>query len=194
MYILKHTMLIIVILLSLSFSQDPNKPWERLGLSQTEWKMIQDNHLPESKVEQLLKDGIGIAEYLQRPWVELNMSEVEWIKKRRSGMSNSDIESEVNAQNTRWEKEIQKDTRSDMKAISRNGEQFKALFLPGMYQFQHKRPVQGSVMVTLAASSVLWCTAGSISKKKFQAIPVFALLVPDMIWSFIDYKRGPGDR
>ena len=50
-----------------SSSQDDLRPWERLGLSQTEWKQVKENDVPISKVEKLLKYGIGIGEYLEKP-------------------------------------------------------------------------------------------------------------------------------
>jgi hypothetical protein len=79
-----------------SGSDDELKPWEKLGVSQTEWKMIVDNHISEAKVHELLAGGIGIGEYVAKPWKKIGLSEKKWIKKRRSGLSEYDVELEAN--------------------------------------------------------------------------------------------------
>jgi hypothetical protein len=80
-----------------SFGQDDLKPWEKYGLSQTEWKMVQDNKIPTSKVEELLGAGISVGEYIKKPWKDLGLTEGDWIEKHRNGLSSYDIELEMNA-------------------------------------------------------------------------------------------------
>jgi hypothetical protein len=169
-------------------AQDDTKPWERLGLSQTEWRLIKDNDIKMSKVEELLKVGISIGEYLQKPWVVLNLTEDKWIKKRREGLTSYDIELEAQSSDSSWKKDLKSDAGKDMRQISGNSEMFASLFLPGYYQYKTDQNFKGTMMVSLAGGAVIWCTIGSIATKKFEAIPVCFLLVPDMIWSFIDYK------
>ena len=48
--------------------------YERLGLSQIEWEMIQKAKMPKSKLYELLKCGISIREYFASPWLECNIS------------------------------------------------------------------------------------------------------------------------
>jgi hypothetical protein len=80
-----------------SFGQDNLKPWEKYGLSQTEWKMVQVNKIPTSKVEELLGAGISVGEYVKKPWEELGLTEGDWIEKHRNGLSSYDIELEMKA-------------------------------------------------------------------------------------------------
>ncbi|MBN1306409.1 MAG: hypothetical protein JXA18_00730 [Chitinispirillaceae bacterium] len=182
----------LLLLLSVSlFSQDDSKPWERLGLSLTEWKLIQENELPMSKVEQLLKYGIGIGEYFSRPWERLGMSESKWIAKRRSGLTSYDIEQQVRA--ARKDTSMQPtppqvNTFRELDRSRENRELFASLFLPGYLQCREKHKVRGGIMVALAAGSVAGCTAWSIAQKQFAPIPLLVVLVPDMIWSFVDHE------
>jgi hypothetical protein len=190
---LKKITLAVLILLSsyasMCFAQEIDKPWERLGLSQTEWKMILDNNLSMSKVEQLLKCGIGIGEYFRKPWEKVHLSEEKWIKKRRSGLTDYDIELEASTrEETRSDKNVQKQHTTDIEPGSSNGELFKSLFLPGLYQWQTHQKLKSTLMFSAVAGSVIWCAAGSIANKQFEVIPVAFVLVPDMVWSFIDYK------
>lgn len=174
--------------------QDENKPWEKLGLSQTEWRLITENNITMSKVEQLLKDGISIGEYLQKPWEPLNMTEDRWIKKRRSGLTSYDIELEGQRDDKSWRKEMKNDAGKDAHQLTENGEMFSSLFLPGYYQLQTNQKVKGTVMVSFAAGSLLWCTVGGIAQKRFEVLPIVFVLVPDMVWSFIDYKIKKHER
>jgi hypothetical protein len=187
----KNLLFVVVvfgILTCFVFGQDENKPWEKLGLSQTEWRMITDNHMPMSKVEKLLKNGISIGEYLQKPWEPLKMSEDSWVKKRRSGLTSYDIELEAQNNSESWKKEMKNDAGKDVHQLTESGEMFSSLFLPGYYQWQTNQKVKSSVMVSLAAGSLIWCTVGSITEKRFEVLPIVFVLVPDMVWSFIDYK------
>jgi len=169
-------------------AQDENRPWERLGLSQTEWRLINDNNIKMSKVEELLKDGVSIGEYIQKPWEPLNMTETKWLKKRRSGLTTYDIASESQAKDQSWKKDMNNDAGNDMRQVSKNGEMFSSLFLPGYYQYKHNHKVKGIIMASLAGGALTWCTVGSIAGKNFEVIPITFVLVPDMVWSFIDYK------
>lgn len=167
--------------------QQAMEPWERLGLSKTEWIMIEENQMPMSKVEELLKAGIGISEYFNKPWIEFNMTEQKWIEKKRSGMSSYDIEIEAKATNAGWKTEMQSGFRSEMSGVSENSENFSAL-IPGFQQFKTGSVAKGIIMSSIAAGAIGWCVAGSVSNKRFNSLPVFAILVPDIAWSYIDYK------
>lgn len=173
--------------IAVCYGQEQIDPWERLGLSKTEWIMIEENHMPMRQVEYLLKSGIGISEYFKKPWVELNMTEQKWIDKKRSGMSSYDIEIEAKASNAEWKTEMKTGFRSEMSGVSENAESFSAL-IPGFQQFKSHSVAKGIIMSTVALGAVTWCTAGSISDKRFNSLPVFAVLVPDIVWSYIDYK------
>lgn len=173
--------------IAVCYGQEQIDPWERLGLSKTEWIMIEENHMPMNKVEDLLKAGIGISEYFKNPWVELNMTEQKWIEKKRSGMSSYDIEIEAKANNAEWKSEMKSGFRSEMSGVSENAESFSAL-IPGLQQFKSGSVAKGIIMSSIALGAVTWCTAGSISNKRFNSLPVFAVLIPDIVWSYIDYK------
>ena len=191
-YITASTLYLFLLLLPGAVcSQDDIKPWERLGLSLTEWKLIQDNNLPMSKVEELLKDGIGIIEYFSKPWEPLGLTEAKWIAKRRTGLTSYDIEQQV--------RNAQKDTSmhpagpinisfEEYDRSRGNRELFASFFLPGYLQFREKHRVRGGVMVTLGVGSIAGCTAWSIAQKQFAPLPLLVILVPDMIWSFVDHK------
>lgn len=180
--------LILIILASFfAFGQDEMKPWERLGLSKTEWMMIEDNKMPMSQVEFLLKSGIGISEYFKKPWVDLGLTEQKWIEKKRSGMSNYDIEIEAKSTNSEWKTEMKNGFNSEMNGMSENRENFLAL-LPGIQQFRAGSHTKGVIMASLAAGAITWCAAGSINNKRFEALPIFVILVPDIVWSYADYK------
>lgn len=183
--------LLVVLVWIPSFSQDDNKPWERLGLSLTEWKLITDSNMPMSKVESLLKDGIGISEYFEKPWEPLGMTESRWIAKRRSGLTNYDIEQQARM--------AQKDTTmmptpdgyntfEEFDRSKETGELASALLLPGLQQYRQHRKPQGRVMVSLAALSLAGTAAWSISVKQFMPLPLLVVLLPDMGWSFVDHK------
>ncbi|NLG19361.1 MAG: hypothetical protein GX556_18730 [Fibrobacter sp.] len=169
-------------------SQDDNKPWERLGLSQTEWMLIEEHNISMHKLEQLLKDGIGVGEYIQKPWEKLGMSESKWMAKRRSGLTNYDIELESGAQIGDWKVDNKDGFRSEITEITRHGEAFSSLFLPGYQQLKSGDKVTGRIMVSLAGGAALWCVVGSVANRRFEVIPVVGIIVPDMIWSYIDYK------
>ncbi len=186
--------LIAIVILSLQmplFSQDDSKPWERLGLSLTEWKLITDSDMPMSKVESLLKAGIGISEYFEKPWEPLGMSEAKWIAKRRSGLTNYDIEQEVRMENNDTIMQpppTPNTTFVDFKRPGETRELASALFLPGLQQYRYKEKKRGRVMVSLAAVSVVGTVAWSIKVKQFMPVPLLVILLPDMGWSYVDHK------
>ncbi len=162
-------------------------PWEKYGLSQTEWKLITDNNIPIEKVEELLKIGVDITEYVNKPWEDLSLTEERWLSKRRGGMSSYDIELEAQKNNP-WKQNMQSGIKSDMGNVSRNGDQISSLLLPGYQQIKCKSPTKGTIMASLAVGALGWCVAGSVAKKEFQVIPIGVVLIPDMLWSMFDYK------
>jgi hypothetical protein len=178
------------------FAQDDSRPWERLGLSLTEWKLIQDNNMPMSKVEDLLKDGIGISEYFKSPWKTLGMTEEQWITKRRSGLTSYDIEQEQQApQVVPVKKEGPvKNTFQEYDASQENAELLKSFLMPGYMQYQTRRSMPGTIMIGLAGVAVAGCAGLSITKKQFISMPLFVVLVPDMVWSLADHKKYMNSR
>ena len=169
-----------------TYSQE--KPWERLGLSETEWKQIQEYQIPMSKVEKLLRSGIGICEYVEKPWEDLELSESQWIGKRRSGMTEYDIELEAQSKNRERKSDAGKEIRSEFTSFSGSGDAFSSLFVPGYQQLKQKRTIQGILMTSLAGGALLWCSGASIARRRFEVLPVIVILVPDMVWSFVDFK------
>ncbi|MBN1579050.1 MAG: hypothetical protein JW913_20980 [Chitinispirillaceae bacterium] len=188
---LRGLFLFLLLLPALLLSQDDSKPWERLGLSLTEWKLIQENNLPMSKVERLLKDGIGIGEYFSKPWEQLGMSESKWIAKRRSGLTSYDIELQVRTAHQDTSVQSTPPNVNTFRELDRsreNGELFASFFLPGYLQYREKHKGRGSIMVSLAVGSIAGCTAWSVAQKQFMPLPLLVVLIPDMVWSFVDHK------
>ncbi|NLD92946.1 MAG: hypothetical protein GX639_09790 [Fibrobacter sp.] len=179
----------LVLFNSFSEAQDESRPWERLGLSQTEWRLINENNISMPKLEQLLNAGISVGEYIQKPWEPLEMNEDKWIKKRRSGLTSYDIELEATRGNAQeWKKTMNYDVARDMQQLSGNGELFSSLFLPGYYQYHVGQKRKSYVMAGLAGGALAWFTIGCIANKRVEVAPIALVIVPDMIWSFIDYK------
>jgi hypothetical protein len=140
---------------------------EKLGLSEAEWGMVLDAHMPMSKVNFLLKSCISISEYFKSPWKELGMSESEWIGNRKSGLSDN-----------------------DMRALRRpapkeSAPYIGAFFLPGCFQLARGQTAKGWIMAGAAVGMVALCAGHSAATKRFQPLGLF-LLVPDMIWSGLD--------
>lgn len=187
-----YLLLVLVVTFPLgALAQDDSRPWERLGLSLTEWKLIQDNGMPMDMVEKLLKDGIGISEYFSKPWEACNISESEWIEKRRSGLTNYDIE--------QAEKLKQKDFLKSQKPVETTFQEYdvsnenrlllKSFLLPGYVQMTSNDVKKGRIMVGIAAGAVVGTVGLSIAKKQFISLPLVFVLVPDMIWSLADERR-----
>jgi hypothetical protein len=140
--------------------------YEKLGLSEAEWGMVLDAHMPLSKVNFLLKSGISIAEYFRSPWTDLNLSESEWIAKRKSGLSDNDM-------------------RTVKSAPRERAPYIGAFFLPGCFQLARGQHAKGWIMAGVAVGCISLSVAHSLTSKKFQPLGLF-LLVPDMIASGID--------
>jgi hypothetical protein len=147
--------------------------YEKLGLSEAEWGMVLDAHMPISKVNFLLKSGISISEYFRSPWKEMGMTEGEWVGKRKSGLSDADIRA------------LKPGEHSDATARKENTSYIGAFFLPGCFQLARSQPVRGWIMCGAAVGLVTLCVAHSVSSKHFQPLGLL-LLVPDMLWSGID--------
>ncbi len=156
-----------------TMSPSDRDTYEKLGLSEAEWGMVLDAHMPLSKVNFLLKSGISISEYFRSPWKELGLSEGEWISKRKSGLSDADMSA------------MKRPARGDSQAPRENNSYVGAFFLPGCFQLARSQPVKGWIMSGVAVAMVTLCVAHSLSSKRFQPLGL-CLLIPDMIWSGID--------
>jgi hypothetical protein len=112
------TFMLVIGLCTISIlpAQEAQKPWEQYGLSKTEWKMIQDNKISLDKVEELLKSGISISEYIDKPWVKFHLSEGAYINKRRSGLSAYDIEIERTSDRGTWKNDNKAALQSEVSA------------------------------------------------------------------------------
>jgi TM2 domain-containing membrane protein YozV len=148
--------------------------YDRLGLSQVEWEMIQKAKMPKSKIYELLKCGISITEYFTSPWLEVRMSEDEWVGRRKSGESSIDIKTKER----RREEEAHKISRDQWMTL-------QGFFLPGLHQFIRKEPVRGYFMSGIAVAGLVFFIYRTISAKTFQPMGLF-FLVPDMLWSGVD--------
>jgi len=171
--------------------QDGPKPWEKYGISQSEWKMIKDSNISIEKLEVILSSGIGINEYCQKPWEKLNINEKDWMDKRRSGMSSYDIELNIQSDRTGFKKD-NKGIRTLETTIDVNRQvpdMLKSFFLPGYQQQRIGQKTRGRIMSGLAicafAGSFVWSVADG---ELFQPTPLL-LLIPDMFWSLLDYKN-----
>ena len=171
-----------------SFCQNELKPWEKYGLSQTEWKMIQDNTISLDKVQELLQTGVSIGEYIQKPWEKLFLSEGEWIEKRRSGLTTYDIELEMKSNNRLPNKDGDSTASSKSSYFSSTTNQLISFALPGVQQLRLKERSRGTIMLGFAVASLAGCVIGSIVQDDFEARPLYCVLLPDMFWSFIDFK------
>ncbi len=141
--------------------------YEKLGLSEAEWALVLDSHMPMSKVEFLLKSGISIAEYFKHPWTELSMSESEWIAKRKSGMSDADM-----------------NTVKPPPAKEGGSYIFGFLF-PGVYQLSKHQSGKGWIMSGVTLGMLGFCAVHSMATKRFEPLGLF-FIVPVMIWSGVD--------
>lgn len=178
-------LILIGIMSFCTFAKDEIEPWEKLGLSITEWKLIQENKMPMSKVEKLLQDGIGISEYFKKPWESLGIKEEKWIAMRKAGHSNEEIEILLKKH------KMVIDEENTFKEFDNREEKiklFQSLFLPGYTQLTDDKKIRGAIMASLAVGSITGCTIWSIKQKQFISLPIFIILIPDMIWSFVDYK------
>jgi hypothetical protein len=171
-------------------SQELQKPWEQYGLSKTEWQMIKDNKIPLKKVEELLKSGISISEYIDKPWVKFHLSEKAYINKRRSGLSAYDIELEQTSDRGTWKNDNKKTLHSEVSSSSGNRDLLISFVLPGYQQFRIHHKWRGRIMTSIAVGSVVGSVYLSIADRTVEATPIFIILVPDMFWSMLDFKIG----
>jgi hypothetical protein len=148
--------------------------YERLGLSQIEWEMIQKAKMPKSRIYELLKCGISIKEYFASPWLEIHISENEWISRRKAGESSSDIRTKEQHR----EAEAHRVSHDQWMTI-------QGFFLPGLHQVLRKEPVRGYFMSAIGVLSLGFFTYQTISTCTFQPLGLF-FLVPDMLWSGVD--------
>jgi hypothetical protein len=167
---------------------DELKPWEKYGLSQTEWKMIKDNNIPLSKVEELLKAGISISEYIEKPWEKLSISERKYIEKRRSGLTAYDIELEQTSNRGGWKDENKGVPNSEVSAFSGSKELALSFALPGYQQYRLEHRWRAWIMSAVAIGSVAASIIITCADGKFEGTPLFVILVPDMFWSMMDFK------
>jgi hypothetical protein len=148
--------------------------YEKLGLSETEWVKIKDAKMPLSKVHELMKSGITMAEYFSMPWKELRISEKEYIRLRRTGHSDAEV---------RW-MHTRKQTINEWTGV-------QSFFLPGFTQVRRCQPVRGWIMAAAAAGSLGLLVAQNFRSGRFQPLGL-CLLVPDMLWSGIDMSVQVG--
>jgi hypothetical protein len=180
-----------------SFGQGSDaRPWEKYGLSQTEWKMIQENHISRDKVQMLLSAGISLGEYCKKPWTGLGLTEGDWIEKRRAGLTSYDIELEAKAGRAGRRSTI--DTAapaalSGYASYSSGSNQLIGLLVPGFQQLRLKQTTRGRIMVALAVGSLAACFAYAVIEDRFEPRPLYFVLAPDMLWSFIDFRISIGN-
>lgn len=141
--------------------------YEKLGLSEAEWGLVLDSHMPMSKVEFLLKSGISISEYFKHPWTELSLSEGEWIAKRKSGMSDAEM--------------------SVVKPppAKEGGSYIFGFLFPGCYQLSKHETGKGWIMSGVTLGMIGFCAVHSMATKRFEPLGLF-FIVPVMVWSGID--------
>lgn len=97
--VVDHTMKtlpLLLILFSMSYCQElfhqRLKPWEKLGLTSTEYKLARDSSLSDETIKKLISTGIEIDVYLSKPWEKYHIKECQWFALVRSGLSDEDIE------------------------------------------------------------------------------------------------------
>jgi hypothetical protein len=146
--------------------------YERLGLSQTEWELVEDAGMSMEKVEELLKAGISISEYFEYPWLELGMTEKEWIERRRAGViSDHMIAARSEHEKSYW-------------AVVQN------FFFPGFHQWKRRQYAKSFPMTGIALVSTLLFIfhadydEGAPGSNRHPIYLMF--LAGDMVWSSID--------
>jgi hypothetical protein len=171
--------------------QEGIKPWEKYGISQSEWKMTKDNNVSEDKLRVILSSGISITEYCQKPWKKLGIKETEWMEKRRAGMSSYDIELDTKSDRTGFIQDSKKIMKAD--TVSESSKQTPGLFtsfiLPGYQQQNIGHKTKGKIMSGFAFGCLAGCFVWSVSKGQFEPIPLL-LIIPDMFWSLLDFKAS----
>lgn len=171
-------------------AQDAVKPWEKYGISQSEWKMTKDNNISEDKLRVILSSGVSISEYCQKPWKKLGIKEAEWMDKRRAGMSSYDIELDTRSDRTSYKQDNKKMMRVDTASASvkQTPGLFASFVLPGYQQQKMGHKTRGKIMSGIAISCLAGCFVWSVAEGQgVQPIPLL-IIVPDMFWSLLDYK------
>jgi hypothetical protein len=167
------------------------RPWEKYGLSQSEWKLIQENKISRDKAQTILSAGISIGEYCKKPWKAIGLTEGEWIERRRAGLTSYDIELEAKA-GRRWKADTTTAAPSGYASYSSGGNQLISFVIPGFQQLRLKQTTRGRIMIGLAVGSLAACFAGAVVDDRFEGRPLYFVLAPDMLWSFIDFKISIG--
>jgi hypothetical protein len=168
--------------------QSEVRPWEKYGLSQSEWKLIQENKLSRDKVQTILSAGISIGEYCTKPWKNFGLTEGEWIEKRRAGLTSYDIELEAKSSRRHMKIDTGAYASTGFSSYSSGKNQLVSLVLPGFQQLRLKQMTRGRIMAGLAFAALAGCLAGFAVENSFEARPLYFVLAPDMLWSFIDFK------
>jgi hypothetical protein len=171
--------------------QEPLKPWEKYGISRTEWKMTLDNKISEEKLKVILSSGVSITEYCQKPWKKLNIKEAEWMDKRRAGMSSYDIELDAQSDRTGYKQDNKKMMKVDTTSVSvkQTPGLFTSFILPGYQQGKIGHKTRGAVMAGLAYTMIAGSFVLSVHEGGFEPIPLL-IIIPDMFWSLLDYKTA----
>jgi hypothetical protein len=169
--------------------QDAIKPWEKYGISQSEWKMTKDNNISEEKLKVILSSGISVTEFCQKPWKNLGLRETDWMDKRRAGMSEYDIELEAQSNRTGYRQDNKNTMKSENNSVASKQSPglFTSFILPGYQQQRIGQKTRGRIMSGLAIGFIACSFVGSVAEGGFEPIPLL-LLVPDMFWSLFDYK------
>jgi hypothetical protein len=185
----------VLLFLCLAFSssgQNEMRPWEKYGLSQSEWKLVQENDISMDKVRTLLSAGIAIGEYCLKPWKRIALTEGEWIEKRRAGLTTYDIELEAQSNRRRFKADTNAAAPSGYSLLSSGKNQLISFVFPGFQQLRLKQPVRGTIMAGLAIASLAVCAAEAMTQDEFTGMSLYCVLAPDMLWSFIDFKISLG--
>ena len=117
------------------------------------------------------------------------MTEREWIAKRRSGLTSYDIELEAKESSKTWKTDSKSVLKSELSSIPQNKGLFVAFAVPGLQQSRLGEKWRSRIMGGSAIALVAGCVVGSIAEGTFEVRPL-VILVPDMFWSFFDYKAA----
>lgn len=180
-------LLLCCCIIAAASGQNEIKPWEKYGISQSEWKMTKDNNVSEDKLKAILSSGISVTEYCQKPWKNLGLRETEWMDKRRAGMSEYDIELEAQSDRTGYRQDNRNAMKTDKNPVAQTPGLLTSFILPGYQQQRIGQKTRGIIMSGLAIGFIACSFVGSVAEGRFEPIPLF-LLVPDMFWSLFDYK------
>jgi hypothetical protein len=148
--------------------------YERLGLSLTEWNLVQQHHMSLDRVKSFLRDGISVAEYFREPWVSIGITEAQWFANRRRGLSDDDMRGQGRTASAgEW-------------AFIQN------FFVPGLHQWIRHDYGKAAAMSGIAVVSLGLYAGLRDTKKNPKSIgfdypvPFLIILAGDMLWSSID--------